>query len=209
MSSDRFDKFLMSTTLIEADHPLIRDTSAMLTKGAVTDIARAERLFYFIRDEITYQFLPTFDERHLHAASILQHKRGYCTQKAILFCSLARSLNIAAGITFYDIIDHSLPVKGLSILKTNILYYHGIATLRLNGRWLRLDATLDKRLCERNDLKIVDFKNNEDCLMHPETKSGARHIEYMKDHGLTDDVSFAEIYGWFRKAYPHLIDLEN
>jgi len=206
MLNDNISEFLTATKLIEADNPAIAATAIEITQGAISDIARAKQLFYFIRDGIRYQFLPILDEMHLRASSILAKRGGYCTQKAILFCAMARSLDIPAGIHFYDIIDHSLPPKSREILGTNVLYRHGVATLRLNDHWIILDATLDARLCERNGLKTVEFNSDRDCLLHHDTLSGTRHIDYQNDYGLVSDVAFSDILSWFKAGYPHLVE---
>lgn len=198
--------FLKPTLFIESTHPDIISAAAKITSMAKTDVEKAEKIFYFMRDEIRYEFRAKFHEEQYHASYIVKDKKGFCTQKAILFCALARSVGIPAGIYFYDIVDHSLPEHTIQFMRTRTLYHHGIAALFLNNRWCQLDATLDSRLVKRNNLYPVEFQPDQDCLMRPDTPDGRRHIEYIKDYGMVNDVTFNEIASWFMRGYPHLVE---
>ncbi len=166
---------------------------------------KARQIFYFIRDKIRYIFRADSNEDQYLASNILKKEGGFCTQKAILFCALARACNIPAGIYFYDIVDYTLPQNFIDLLQTRTLYRHGIVALYLDGKWLKYDATLDSNLINRNNLIPVEFSPDRDCLMHEKTKTGERHIEYIKDYGLYSDLNFEEIKSWFKKYYPHLV----
>jgi len=203
--NESFEKFLAPTPLIEADHPAIWAKAETLMEGAVGPAEKARCLFDFVRDEVGYVFrAPVREARAFRASEILRVRRGYCTQKAILFCALARSCRIPAGICFYDIVDHTLSERVVRLLRTRTLVHHGVAALHLNGVWRVFDATLDRRLVEQNNLIPVEFDPEQDCLMHPETRDGRKHVEYVEDYGLVADVSFEELMGWFKEGYPHL-----
>ena len=206
MNADPLYEFLKPTRLINSDHPDILRKSDELTSHQERIEDKARSIFYFIRDEISYDFRATFNEDEYLASSILKAGGGFCTQKAILFCALARRIGIPAGIHFYDIIDYTLPEYIINIIKTQTLYHHGIAVLQLNGQWHRYDATLDKTVCSRKNRIPVEFFPDRDCLMKSETYDGDRHIEYIRDYGMVSDVSFGHIVSWLRKGYPHLFD---
>ncbi len=204
MNDTSLQEFLTPTKLIDSSHPDILRKADELTSSTSQKEEMARHLFYFIRDEIPYEFKATFEEKEYVASEILKAGRGFCTQKAILFCALARCIGIPAGITFFDIIDHTLPPYIVGILKTRTLFHHGVATLNLAGHWHRYDATLDVPLCSRKNRIPVGFSPDEDCLMKPETADGAKHIDYIQEYGLYSDISFQEIVAWFREDYPHL-----
>ncbi len=205
-SGVELNDYLKPTPLIESLHPDIVSAATKMTSAAKTDVEKAEKIFYFMRDDIRYEFRAKFLEEQYHSSYILKDKKGFCTQKAILFCALARSIGIPAGIYFYDIVDHSLPEHTVQFMRTRTLYHHGIAALFLNNRWRQLDATLDIHLIQRNNLYPVEFHPNRDCLMRADTPDGRRHIEYIKDYGMENDVTFNEVASWFKRGYPHLVE---
>mgnify|MGYP005619845855 CR=1 FL=1 len=196
--------YLKATRLINADDDAIVAKKRELTRGIDDPNEKARRIFYFVRDQIRYVFRTGASERAYRASMILNQGRGFCTQKAILFCSLARSCGIPAGIYFFDIADHTLPQNVRQLLGSNILFWHGVTALSLNGNWFRFDATLDRKLVEKNKLISVEFDPNRDCLMSSITQNGTPHIEYIRDHGMVADVSFQQISDRFQQSYPHL-----
>lgn len=198
-------EFIIPTKFIESNHPAIVAKAEELTEDAVQAEDKARNIFYFIRDHIRYSFRAKFYEEEYLASNILKKARGFCTQKSILFCALARSCGIPTGIHFYDIVDYTLPVRIVGVMRTRTLYHHGISELYLNGSWYKYDTTLDIHLVKKNRLYPVEFIPNEDCLMKARTLSGGKHIEYVKDHGLHADVSYKEIISWFKQGYPHLL----
>lgn len=198
------EKFRMPTLLIESEHPQIRDQAHKLTLSQKSDQEKVKAIFYFIRDEIKYIFGVPPSESAVKASSVLQAKRGFCTQKAILFCSLARSCSIPCGIHFYDIIDHDMSDYIADILTTRKLIRHGIPAVRLKNQWIQYDATLNISLVKKKKLKSVEFSPDHNCLMHSTTLNGNKHIEYIHDYGMAPDVTFEQIIGWMKEGYAHL-----
>jgi len=198
------EKFLTPTRLIDSDHPEIMAQATQLTRDGQSQSKKAAKIFYFVRDEIRYEFKAKPFEFQYHASFILKDRKGFCTQKAILFCALARACGIPAGVYFFDIIDHALPKRMVALMRTNYLYRHGITALWLNGVWRLYDATLQIDLVRQQQFVPVEFDPDRDCLFQPHTLTGAPHIAYVKDHGLQADVDHAEIIEWLSSAYPHL-----
>jgi len=204
-TENNLKRYLAATQLIDCSHLEIVKKKNELTQVTDTPEEKARKLFYFIRDEIRYVFHADRDEHFYHASAILEKGRGFCTQKSILFCALARACNIPAGIHFYDIDDYTLPKNFVALLRTKRLYRHGIVSPYLNGKWNKYDATLDIKLVNRNNLIPVEFFPDRDCFMRDKTQSGDKHIEYVKNYGLVSDVSFNEIRSWFKMYYGHLM----
>jgi len=199
--------FLHPTELINSQHPDIISKAEELTTGASSPVEQACKIFYFIRDQISYEFRAKYTKNEYLASSILSTGRGFCTQKAILFGALARSLGIPTGLYFYDIVDHTLPAYIVKLLRTRKLFHHGIVALYLNGNWNQYDATLDLQLTTRNNYFPVEFKSDQDCLMPNKTKAGEKHIEYVADYGLQQNVTCEQIWGWLKEGYPHLVNV--
>jgi len=201
------ERYLQATELINFEHEMIQEKAAELARGCANSVAVAEQIFHFVRDEIRYAFRVPHDAGQFKASAILRAKMGFCTQKAILFCALARSRGIPAGIYFFDIVDHSLPEKFAELLRTRTMFRHGVPTLFLNGAWRKLDATLDAKLVEKNGLFAVEFSPESDCLMSKKKRDGEKHVAYVNEYGLYGDVSFSLIQHWFSLYYLHLFDV--
>jgi transglutaminase-like putative cysteine protease len=205
-ASNNLKRYLQSTPLINSDHPDVKAKQSEITRNASNPEERARSIFYFIRDSIPYEFRAQLHENAYLASSILKAGKGFCTQKAILFCALARSASIPAGIHFYDIEDHTLRKEVAAFLRTKTLFHHGIAALYLQEDWHLYDATLDRDLAERKKIRPVAFYPDRDCLMIGPDPASPPQIEYRKDYGMVDDVTFADILLWLRTGYPHLTE---
>lgn len=190
-------RFLSATQLIDADHRRIRETARTLTAQSADDRERARDLFLFVRDEVVYSLHISRREDACRASSILRRGRGFCTQKAILFTALARSLSLEAGIALYDIIDHTLPAAAADLFGGRRLRRHGIPALRLSHAWLRADCTLDRKLALKKDLEPVSFSGDADALMPACTRSGGPGITYERYYGIFADITRDDIQRWY------------
>ena len=85
---------------------------------------------------------------------------------------------------------------------TDIFYYHSYAELFLQGQWVKATPAFDRALCERFDVKTLEFDGISDSLMHPYNERGRRHMEYLNDRGAFADVPVAEIIETFAREYP-------
>lgn len=100
-------------------------------RNDMTPAAKLEAIFYFVRDRIPFAFDAS--AVRFKASEILQDRKGFCYQKAMVYVSLARRLGIPARLAlerFY--ISKHLPDA--------YLHYHGIATVYFNSRWVYLDT---------------------------------------------------------------------
>ena len=184
-NSLHISRFLKTTDAIDSNSDVIRAYAKSIKDCTVSEEQRIKQLFYFIRDKIRYVFRGTDRPEDMKASVILQKGQGFCTQKAILFCAIARSLNIPAGIAFFEIIDHFM---NNSILKDNRILYHGIASLYLNRQWILFDATLDEKLCNLKGRPVTDFSMIKDSLMPQNSHDGRKHVEYVKFRGMCSDI---------------------
>jgi transglutaminase-like putative cysteine protease len=105
------EPFLRPTHAVESDHPRIADLAREIVAGATDREERARRLFLHVRDGIRYSIYNPFWLRvHYLASGILERGHGYCVQKAVVLCALARAAGIPARLRFCDIINHRVPV---------------------------------------------------------------------------------------------------
>ena len=76
----------------------------------------------------------------------------------------------------------------IQLFGSNQLQYHGLNSLHLDGRWLRVDATLDRTLVERRRYVLVEFTPDRDALLPATDRDGNPHFDIIEDQGCFTDI---------------------
>ena len=199
---DNPDLYLEPTFAIDSDSEVVKEKATLLTEKYTSQKDKAKALFYFARDEIKYIPYPPFSIEGYRASKTLQRREGYCVQKAVLLTSLARAVGIPSRLGFADIRNHLAPKDLVEVMGTNLFVYHGYSELWLNNRWVKATPAFDIGMCNKFDLKPVEFDGLTDAVFHERNKNGELHIEYVKYHGAYVDLPFKEIMRAFIDEYP-------
>jgi transglutaminase-like putative cysteine protease len=185
------ERYLRATPTIDADNENILETAARLTRGCSSDQQKAEKLFYFVRDEIKYNiYMISVFLEDFRASRVLEWGKGYCVQKAVLLAALGRASGIPSRLVFAKIRNHKVPPHILEIIKTDIFPRHGYNQFFLGGRWVSAAATFDKELCEKNGLPPVEFDGKHDAELPERDLLGKPFIEYVEKFTPRDDLPF-------------------
>ena len=192
--------YLKSTYYIDYDTPSVSKVCKEIVASHPDEKARA--IFYFLRDSIPYTpyslfYLP----EHYPASRTLEKGEGFCVQKAVLFAALARGNGIPARLVFADIKNYAIPQKLWEMMKTNVFAFHGYNELYIDDRWIKVTPTFDRGMCQRLNLKPVEFDGHNPATFHSHDLDGNLHIEYIKDHGHFADLPFETVLNGFRSAY--------
>ncbi len=177
--------YLAADEWINHDHPDIIQKAKDLTAGLENDWDKVQVIFEFIRDEIVYNFAPIIDsEDDWKASSVLTEKNGMCHQKSNLQVALFRAVDIPAALTYQKIIDHPLMrTRYAEMIPDGILPYHALAAVHIDGKWYRMEATLDSGLCERRGYRKTEMKVGEETILPTTKENGDPHFEIIEDHG--------------------------
>ena len=130
---------IVTTTTKAVSKPDTSSVAALaksLTAGSTSTLAKATKIFNWVRDNINYAF---YYNTKYGAAGTLQHRQGNCVDTSHLLIALAR----AAGIT-------SRYVHGTCQFSSGTWYGHVWAQLYVNGKWVTADAT-----SSRNSLGVI------------------------------------------------------
>ena len=203
-SCKRPEECLLPTDVIDSDDVLIQNTAREIVQGCDAPAEKAKRLFYFVRDEIEYNFAPLLRSREDWKASLtLKRGNGFCQQKAILYAALARAAGVPAQIAFQHIKDHKLlGTRYEPYMPGGVLPFHGLTVVYINRKWLWEDATLDARLCNRRGYRLVEFSPEGHALLPATDLKGHPHFEFLGSFGpypdLPKEVSdvFIDPEGW-------------
>ncbi|MGB2885326.1 MAG: transglutaminase-like domain-containing protein, partial [Dehalococcoidia bacterium] len=93
------EKYLEPTFTFDADSEAIQEKARELTGELEDAVEKAKALFYFVRDEISYNiYVKKHMPEHFRASNTLARGKGYCVQKAVLLVALARAAGIPARL---------------------------------------------------------------------------------------------------------------
>ena len=201
--------YLRSTQAIESDHPLIRAKAQELVSVETSEREKLIRLFAFVRDQIPYNlFMISMHPDDFRASFVLEAGKGYCVQKAVLLCSLARSVGIPSRLALARIRNHRMPPGLQDRLGRNEFPGHGYNQFFLDGRWISVAATFDAGLCNRLRVPIVEFDGRNDALLPAQSLDGGHYIEYIEYYGHFADLPLdfitertSKIWGWDKRAW--------
>lgn len=156
MSDDAEDptRYLEATEYLDSDHELVVQKARELTADCDTDEEKLKRIYYFVR-EMPYEILESFEylaRGERQASDVLRHGRAFCMGKASSFVALCRAAGIPARIGFQQL---HCPEKQFMHPTVRELWgdrplpWHSLGEAYLNGRWLKLDATIPSDLAEQ------------------------------------------------------------
>jgi transglutaminase-like putative cysteine protease len=203
-------EYLAPTPFIERDAPAVQAFVARVAGDAQTDVEKAIRLYYAVRDEIRYDpydIVLTVDG--LKATTTLEKGRGFCISKAVLLAAAARAAGMPARLGFADVRNHLTTERLKAQMGTDVFAYHGFTELWLEGRWIKATPTFNRSLCERFRVKTLDFDGKTDAVLHPFDAAGNQHMEYVRDRGHATDVPLADIEDVWREMYPDPVEVES
>jgi len=196
-------EYLKPTFFIDCDHPSIQQKTTDLTEEQQEDIIeKAKSLFYFVRDEIKYNpYTSKSFPEHYRASNTLSQREGYCVQKAVLLCALARAAGIPTRLGFATIRNNIVPERLSMLMGTNIFVYHGYVEFYIEGKWVKATPAFDLRMCEENRIIPVEFDGKNDAVFHSYNRDGKLHIEYLIDIGRYSDVPLDKIRDEWIQTY--------
>jgi transglutaminase-like putative cysteine protease len=197
-------EYLQSTRFLDSDSDAVHRFALQAAGAETSDIGRAVKLFYAIRDGIRYDpFSMRLDPAIYVASHVLAATSAYCIPKAILLAAAARALGIPSAIGLSDVVNH-LTTEKLKALMGGTTYFmhHGYAVLYLEGRWVKAAPAFNIELCTRFGVLPTEFDGRSDAIFQPYDAHARRHMEYVKDHGIWSEFPYDKVEADFRAFYP-------
>lgn len=207
LSTDERTLYLTPTHFIDSDASEVQTFAKKSADTAKTDTDRAIRIFYAVRDQIRYDaYHLRLSPDEIRASRVLERKRGWCVEKALLLAAAARALDIPSRLGFADIRNHLTPESLKSFLGTDLFVFHGYTEMFLNNRWIKATPAFDLALCTRFNIAPVEFTAEQDASFHKYDLNGNKHIEYVNDRGTFDDLPLTKMAVGLRSCYPGMFD---
>ena len=193
-----------ATVLLDTGHPRLRAFARDAIGSAEAPRERAVRLFYAVRDRIRYDPFTCSRERDDYRASVVSDSpRNWCVPKAGLLAAAARAVGIPAAVGLADVTNHLNTDKLRRALGgTDVFHDHGYAALWLDGRWVKAAAVFNLELCERFGVRPTEFDGVGDALLQEHDAAARRHMQYLRDDGLYDELPFDTVMADFAAWYP-------
>ena len=199
--------YLQPTPFIDCTAPEVQEYAERVCGRNRTDSLkdRAVRLYYAVRDEIRYD---PYDLRYspdaLRASTIIRKGSGYCVAKAVTLAALGRQQGIPSRLGFSDVRNHLSTPRLRQMMGTDLFIYHGYTEFFLDGRWVKATPAFNLSLCQRFQVKPLEFTGEEDSIFHEYNAEGRMHMQYVHDHGSFADLPFEQIFAAYHKQYPLL-----
>ncbi len=195
--------YTQPTPTIDFDNPVVSEFIEENAGDSNDKRIQSINLYYAVRDGIRYNpYSIDLSVEGLRASTTLQEKRGWCVSKAVLFVGCCRAVGIPARLGFADVRNHLSTKRMREELKTDVFYWHGYASICLNGTWIKATPAFNIELCQRFRLKPLDFDGINDSIFHSFDLEGKEHMEYIRFRGEYPDVPIDQIRKTFRREYP-------
>jgi transglutaminase-like putative cysteine protease len=189
MSDADLSQYLTPTAYIDSDHPEVIAKAAELIKDCRTEREKVEKIYYFVR-ELPYDILSAF--RYLaqgrrQASDVLAAGTAFCMGKASAFVALCRAGGIPARIGFQQLHCPDKPFMSEEVRELwgdRKLPWHSLGEAHVDGRWLRLDATIHSALANAKGMPYTrEFDGASDIpsVEGPVLKELDSYSDYPKD----------------------------
>src|SRR5258706_10580781 len=150
--------YLDPTPVVDSDAENVVAFSRRVCEHETDEVAKAVRLYYAVRDGITYTPYCEFRSPDTYRASAcLARGSGFCVAKAALLAAAARAADIPARMGFADVRNHLCTPRLRALMNTDVFYYHGYAEMLLRGAWVKATPAVDRGLCDRFGVLPLEF----------------------------------------------------
>ena len=204
--NENMNLYLQPGPCVNSEAPEIIELALSLTSPEKTDQENAVTLYYHVRDNFRYNpYAMGASREDWRATEVLNAGEGWCVPKAVLLAALCRASGIPARLGFADVVNHLSTERLRENMKTDVFYYHGYCSIFLNGNWVKATPAFNLSLCEKFNLRPLEFDGTADSLYHEFDQAGNRHMEYVNERGEHLDVPYEDIMAVFSKHYPGMM----
>ncbi len=209
-TEDGREASLASTYFIDSDSAGIIDFARDRIANGKNDVQRAVALYYAVRDEVDYKLMTRLQLKRedFKASSTLLRGTGFCIEKAVLLTAACRAIGIPALLRFADVRNHLTTPEMAETMKTDVFIYHGLVEMLLEGKWVKATPAFDRAMCDRHGVRPIDFDGRRDAVFHEFDVNENRHMEYVAEHGLFEDLPYEQIMNAFCETYPGMYNAE-
>lgn len=196
-------QYLEPTSIIDSDHPLVRDYARRIAGETKAPLNLAVKLYLAVRDGIRYDpYAPFYLPEHYRASFVIGRGRSFCVPKASLLCALGRACGIPSRVGFATVRNHLATRQLIEFLGgSNRFVYHGFVEFLLEGKWVKCTPAFNRELCERHGVAPLEFDGRVDSIFQAYNSENKRFMEYVEFVGVYADIPVSEIVDAWKKEY--------
>ncbi len=200
-------QYLEPTFFLDFNTEELADFAEQVCANSKTPLERAVALYYAVRDQIKYDpYDLKYSRTAMKASSVLKKRSGYCVSKAVLLAAMGRQQQIPCRLGFADVTNHLTTPKLREKMGTDLFVYHGYTEMFLNDKWVKATPAFNLSLCNRFNVKPLEFDGTADSIFHECNTLGQKHMEYVREHGHFADLPFEKLFAAYFIVYPKFFE---
>ncbi|OEJ53102.1 transglutaminase-like domain-containing protein [Streptomyces agglomeratus] len=208
-SPDTFEYLLRPTYFLDHDAPEIQEfVDRWVTDRDAPAAKKAVELYYAVRDHVFYEVYDAdLSHEGLRASSIAVGGQGFCLHKSILYAAAVRAVGIPSRLVYGDVRNHLASDR----LKQHIggdVFFHGLTSVFLDGRWMKATPVFNKLLCRLYGMTPLEFDGTGDSLYHPfdgDEGDSSQAMQFLRMHGEFDDLPYDYVMTNMRAKHPKFV----
>jgi alkylation response protein AidB-like acyl-CoA dehydrogenase len=167
-TAPREDDEKAQSELLNYRHTDVRGfIDAFLGSNPLDERETAIRLYYAVRDKISYEVFDTnISETGLRASQIVNDRRGFCLHKAILYAAVCRSQGLACRLVASRVTNH-IAAPELQDLVGGDVFLHWYNEVKVYGTWLKVSPVFNKLLCKLHGIEPLEFDGYSSAIHQP------------------------------------------
>jgi transglutaminase-like putative cysteine protease len=195
--------FLEETHCLNFNHPDFKQFLKKYNFGK-NSTDNAKEIYYKIRDHFLYDpYHLDLSKKALVASEIINKKRAWCVEKALIMVACCRAIGIPARFGFAIVTNHIGVEKLTNYLRRYEIVFHGYVEVFLENKWIKCTPAFDKRVCRLSGVSTLDWDGKNDSMFQ-EFENGKKFMEYLHFYGEFADIPFELMHQEMKKYYPHL-----
>ncbi|MBC8239415.1 MAG: transglutaminase family protein, partial [Alphaproteobacteria bacterium] len=146
--TEDLEAYLQPGAYVDSDHAAVIAFARRAGGEHGTDLEKAVRLYYAVRDEFRYDpYSVEMTELGMKGSAVLERGNGFCITKGALMAGACRALGIPARLGFADVRNHLASKRMIELMQTDLFVYHGYVELYLEGKWVKATPVFNLSLC--------------------------------------------------------------
>ncbi len=209
MNIEENSQYIKPTFFINSDSSEIETFVNKNISQIDDEITKAVKLYYAVRDGYYYDpYYLDFKKKSMQAGYLVNRKKGYCIEKAIILAACFRNVGLPARLGFANVRNHIGTERLEKFLGSNLLVFHGYTEVFLEGKWVKATPAFNKQLCEKLNVEPLEFDGKIDSVLQEYDKSGGKYMVYEHYYGEFSDLPYDLMMSEMKKHYEHLFESE-